>query len=122
MAISNKGKRKITVNSKNFLWWVYYEDEQTEFDGLQIKIIGKDQSVTLHYGLQQSDEKRYVSLSLGDQKSGTWLPCQKFENEDGIITPSAIAKLITWCSTETDEKHKDQVVLDQIREQLNTPS
>ncbi len=122
MAISKKGKRKITVNSKRFVWWIFDEYDQNTFDGVQIKIVSEDQSVIIQYGLQERDESRCVVLRPGDQKSGICMPCPKFENEDGILTPSGIAALIKFCSTETNEKHKDQIVLDQIRKNLNTPS
>jgi len=70
MGINTKGKRKITVNSKKYLWWVFNEMNQTEFDGNQIKIV------------------------------------PKFEDENGIIKPSGIERLIKWCLEKSTDKNR----------------
>ena len=52
MAINKKRKRKITVDSKKYLWWIFEEYDQTEFDGFQIKIVAENQIGYIKYGLQ----------------------------------------------------------------------
>lgn len=52
MTINKKGKRKIIVDFKTYFWWVFYEYDQTTFDGNQITIIAENQSFSIHYGLE----------------------------------------------------------------------
>ena len=98
MAISEKGKRKVQIGSRLFLWWVFDEVDQTEFDGVQVKIIAKDQSIFIKYGLQQSDEERSVVLSFSNDLGRVHMNCPKFESNEGVISSSGIKKLIAWSS------------------------
>ncbi|MFD2563819.1 hypothetical protein [Aquimarina rubra] len=110
MAISKKGKRKITVNSENYLWWIFTEFDQTEFDGVQIKIVAENQSGYLKYGLEQIDKKRYISIGLNQNKYKVHILCPKFENDDGIITPSGIETLIKWSLSVSEIKSKENQI------------
>lgn len=103
MAVSKKGKRRIVVNAKPYLWWVFEEQDQTEFDGTQIKIVAENQSLYFKYGLQQDAEKRYLVLALHHEAGKIHLLCPKFENESGIISPSGISELIKWSSLRPSE-------------------
>lgn len=103
MAISKKGKRSIIVNGRAYLWWVFYEYDQTEFDGIQIKIVAKNQAFHIKYGLQQAPENRYVVIELRHEAGRIHVRCPRFENGQGIITPSGISELIKWCSERPDE-------------------
>ena len=97
MAISKKGKRKITVNNKIFLWWVYNEQDQIEFDGNQIKLISEDQTVYLKYGLDQIiNNDRYIVVALDQNKYKVHIYCPKFEDENGIIKPSGMCGSRYW--------------------------
>jgi len=106
MAINKKGKRKITVNSKKYLWWVFDEYDQTEFDGLQIKIVAENQIGYIKYGLQQADKERYLVISLRDEKYKIHALCPTFEDENGIIKPAGIAQLIKWSLDNTTLKNR----------------
>ena len=44
MAISKKNKRSTYVDGKEYLWRVFDEYDQTEFDGIQIKAVCSDQT------------------------------------------------------------------------------
>ncbi len=70
MGISKKGKRKIIINSKTYLWWVFNECDQTEFDGVQVKIVPENQIGYLKYGLEQN-EKRFLVLGLRNDEYKT---------------------------------------------------
>jgi len=96
MAVSKKRKRKITINSKIYFWWIFDEYDQTEFDGIQIKIVTKNQSGYLKYGLEQNNDERYLVFALREDEYKIHKYCPKFENDSGIITPSGIEKLIKW--------------------------
>jgi len=111
MAISKKGKRKITVNSENYLWWIFHEVDQTEFDGIQIKIVAENQSGYIKYGLEQVNEKRYVSIGLNQNKYKVHLHCPKFENNNEIITPSGIEALIKWSLNLSEIKSKKSSII-----------
>lgn len=95
MAISKKGKRTITVDEQFYYWWGFNEQDQTAFDGNQIKIVPKNQNFLIHYGLQQTEIKRSILLVLRDERR-IWLKAPKFENDNEIITSKGISEIIKW--------------------------
>ncbi len=95
MAIRKKGKRTITVDEQFYYWWGFNEQDQTAFDGNQIKIVPKNQSSLIHYGLQQTDIKRSILLVLKDE-GRIWMKAPKFENDNEIITSKGISEIIKW--------------------------
>jgi hypothetical protein len=110
MTLSKKNKNRAIVEGKEYLWWVFDEVDQTEFDGLQIKAVCSDQTHFLKYGLQQFENERKVVLALRDYKKLVHLSSPpKFENEDGIITRSGISRLIKWCR---NKEHQIEYALD----------
>ncbi|NOQ72471.1 MAG: hypothetical protein GQ574_10745 [Crocinitomix sp.] len=110
MAISKKNKNRVTINGIEYLWWVFDEYDQTEFDGIQIKVVCSDQTHFFKYGLQERESNRKVVLALRDYAKLVHLSSPpKFENEDGIITKSGIIRLIKWCK---NEGHQIQYALD----------
>lgn len=106
MAVNTKGKRKITVNSKKYLWWVFNEVDQTEFDGNQIKIVAENQVGYFKYGLEQNLKERCVAISLKNEKLKIHIQCPKFEDANGIIKPSGIERLIKWCLEKPINKNR----------------
>ena len=110
MAISRKGKRKIIIADRPFLWWVFDEFDQTEFDGIQVKIVAEDQSLYLKYGLQQQDNSRYVVLALKNHTAKIHLLCPKFEDGDGIISSSGIKRLVAWSKIGPSEINHREIV------------
>lgn len=110
MGISKKGKRKIVIDRRAYLWWVFNEVDQTSFDGDQIKLVAEDQSHAILYGLQQWGESRRIVISLRNDGGIISLDCPVFEDPNGIITPSGIRKLIEWCKVKPDENHTRAIV------------
>ncbi|MDI9312551.1 MAG: hypothetical protein QM535_20235 [Limnohabitans sp.] len=110
MAISKKNKSRTYVDGKEYLWWVFDEHDQTEFDGLQIKAVCSDQTHFIKYGLQQEEDNRKVVLALKDYTKlvHLFLP-PKFESSNGIITKSGINRMIKWCKQDI---HQIQYALD----------
>ncbi len=96
MAISKKGKRRITVNGVKYLWWVLEIYDQTVFDGWQVKIIAEDQSIYFQYGFEHNYPDRYLIISLNQTRYKVHVLCPKFEQESALIKPGEIAKLIDW--------------------------
>lgn len=105
MGITKKGKRKIVIDGRTYFWWGYNEQDQTAFDGAQIKLVAEDQSHMISYGLEQYDGERFVMIDLRHERGGICLNCPKFENTDGIITPSGIRKLVEWCKTKPGDSN-----------------
>ncbi|MDN4028616.1 hypothetical protein [Chryseobacterium gambrini] len=98
MAISKKNKNRISVDGKEYLWWIFDEYDQTEFDGIQIKAVCADQTHFIKYGLQQKDEDRRLVIALKNYAKLIHLSSPpKFENDQGIITKSGINRMIKWC-------------------------
>lgn len=86
------------MDGKEYLWWVFDEYDQTEFDGIQIKAVCADQTHFIKYGLQQKDEDRRLVIALKNYIKLIHLsPPPKFENDQGIITKSGINRMIKWC-------------------------
>jgi hypothetical protein len=101
MAISKKNKNRVLVNNTEYLWWAFDEYDQTEFDGIQIKIVCTDQTHFIKYGLQQFPNDRKVVIALKDYAKLVHLASPPiFENKEGIITKSGVQRLIKWCKTE----------------------
>ncbi len=116
MAINKRNKNRAIVDDKEYLWWVFDEYDQTEFDGIQIKAVCSDQTHFFKYGLEQIEDNRSVVLALRDYTKLVHLTCPKFENEDGIITKSGITRLIKWCK---NKKHQILYALDKKNNDLN---
>jgi hypothetical protein len=120
MAISKKRKNRVDVEGKEYLWWVFDKTDQTEFDGIQVKAVNSDQSMFLKYGLQQLESDRKIVISLRDYAKLVHISSPpKFENEDGIITKSGIARLVNWCKR---ENHIIQYALDGMNNNLDEKS
>ncbi|MCS3531618.1 hypothetical protein [Chryseobacterium sp. JUb7] len=110
MAINKKNKNRTSVDSKEYLWSVFDEYDQTEFDGIQIKAICSDQTHFIKYGLQQEENNRKLVLALRDYAKLVHLSSPpKFENSEGIITKTGIVRMIKWCK---QDMHQIEYALD----------
>lgn len=114
--ISKKNKNRALVDGKEYLWWVFDEIDQTEFDGIQIKAISSDQTHFFKYGLQQQETDRKLVLALNNYAKLVHLSSPpKFENDEGIITRSGIVRMIKWSKRES---HQIQYALDEMNNNL----
>jgi hypothetical protein len=109
MGISKKGKRKTIVEGRSFVWWVFEEIDQTEFDGIQVKVVAEDQSLYLKYGLQQNESERYLVMTLKDHTSKIHVRCPKFEDDNGIITSSGIVAMVNWAKLSPSEVNRREI-------------
>ncbi|MEV6276520.1 hypothetical protein [Nocardia sp. NPDC051832] len=108
MAISKKGKRRIVVGDREFLWWVKEDWENYSAPGAPtLTIISANRRVVVRYVLAQSEENRHVVV-LGPEFRGITRPgphrrfrCPAF-GLPGEVRPAHIAELISWC-TETGD-------------------
>jgi hypothetical protein len=96
VAISTKGKRRITVNERVYLWRVFEDWDQGMFDGMQVIVAAVDQDLFLRYGLQQAIDDRTAVVSRDRSVNNVRSACPRFEGEDGILTPQGVRGLIEW--------------------------
>jgi hypothetical protein len=96
MAISVKGKRRISVNERVYLWHVFDEHDQGMFDGVQVWVAAMDQQLFLRYGLQQPTDSRTALICRGRGAPNVRAACPRFEGEDGILSSQGVRDLIVW--------------------------
>ena len=96
MAISAKGKRRISVDGRVYLWRVFNEYDQSWFDCVQVTVAAMDQELFLHYGMEQPEERRTAMVTRGRPERSARIPCPRFEGEDGLLTPRGVRQLIEW--------------------------
>jgi len=106
MAISEKGKRRLTVRNGRYLWYVFDKYDQTAFDGLQVMVTAQDRSLIVHYGIQQPDQSRTAVIRRGIRAPSVRMRCPQFETDDGTMTPHATRKLIEWCLDEAPQPRR----------------
>ena len=104
MAISTKGKRKISVNGQSYLWKAFDEYDQSWFDGIQVMIVAQDQSVAFRYGALQRDDNRHV-IMFPKNEDRIMYSCPKFEDEKLVFKPEQIRNIIEFCIEQYQNKH-----------------
>lgn len=104
MAIAEKGRRRIVVGPREFLWWVRADWENYNAPGAAtLTVATDDRRILLGYVLNQDEKTRHVTV-LGPEFRGTTqngptrrFRCPMFGLTDEI-RPSHVAELITWCT------------------------
>lgn len=104
MTISAKGKRRLTVGGREFLWWVA-EDEEWQH-ALSVRLLSVDGRVSLKMALDAQPDN-YV-VTLGSEFRGREMVQGQHqrllyprEASAGPMTPGEVARLAAW-ATETD--------------------
>jgi hypothetical protein len=98
MAINKKKRRKITVNKRQFFWWV--SDDYDSADMI-LRVYSEDKNFIISYHLEQPEAQQFL-IVLGKEFPGLagsgWrrIRCPRWES-DGAITPAAVRQLIKWC-------------------------
>jgi phosphorylcholine metabolism protein LicD len=95
MAINKKRKRTIIINQRTYLWWGFWEFDQTRFNQDQIKIVSEDQKISFHYGLNQVCHERHLYVALRNSPSIV-LKCPQFENDARVISSGGINSIVIW--------------------------
>jgi hypothetical protein len=106
MAIRKKHRRKLTLNNRQFVWYV--SDDYDSAD-MVLHVVSEDKKFIVNYHLEQPDSHRFL-IVLGKEfpgfsdAGGRWIrvKCPKWE-VDSIVTPSAVRHLIEWCLFEERE-------------------
>jgi hypothetical protein len=101
MAIARKNRRPIEVHDREFLWWVYEDDEAAA--AMTLAVASADKNFLVRYQLHQSDDARYLTVlgrefpGLPDSReSWTRVRCPMFASGEAV-TPSDVRQLIEWC-------------------------
>lgn len=106
MAVATKGRRKIKVGDRDFIW--YISDDYDSAD-LVLHVASYDKKIIIKYHLHQPDETRFL-IVLGKEfngllnAGGSWIRvlCPKFE-KDSVITPASVRMLVDWCLSDKSE-------------------
>lgn len=102
MALATRGRRSITVDGREYYWWVKNFDD--DFIGTPtLTVASKQRGLYVRYG-QAQDERRYAVV-LGpvfrgiEGLGGAWRRffCPRFGNEM-TIGPRDVAAFIRWCT------------------------
>jgi hypothetical protein len=100
MGVRKKKRRKITVNKRQFIWWV---SEDSDSPDVILRILSDDKKFIVNYHLDQPEEQRFL-IVLGKEFPGlanaghTWkrVRCPRWESDSGV-TPAAVRQVIKWC-------------------------
>ena len=104
MAVKTKGRRKITVGNRQFVWYMGDDDDSCDH---VLHVVSHDKAFNVNYHLEQPAETRHLAV-LGREfpglpdAGGNWMRvrCPRWE-EGGALTPGGVRRLIDWClSTE----------------------
>ncbi|GAB2633202.1 hypothetical protein [Nocardia goodfellowii] len=102
MAISKKGRRRIVVGGREYLWWVTQDRDNYDAPGAPtLRVVSTDKRVLVSYVLAQAEEARHVFVR-GPEFRGTTQPGRSYRcpafGLPGEIRPGNVAEFITWCT------------------------
>ena len=97
MGVRKKGRRKITVDDKVYIWYVSPDDES---DYYLLNIVSEDKSYVLTCPLKT--EVSYLiskgKLFKNEKTDGTWNRYELPFDIPEIITPVFVTKVISWAT------------------------
>ena len=107
MGVATKGRRKIDVNGRRFVWHVC-EDEDSP--GLVLHVASQDKRLLVHYHLGQPEGQRVVTV-IGPEFGGVpdaggchrRFLCPSWE-VGGRVAPAAVRRLVLWCLSDVEER------------------
>jgi hypothetical protein len=105
MAIGGKGRRKIVVGGRAYLWWVCDADpEYNSASTSALTVVSADGRFGVRFFLGQPADRRFV-IVLGPEfeglpdAGGPWVRVRCPEWQAGTdVTPAAVRRLIEWCT------------------------
>jgi hypothetical protein len=108
MAVSKKGRRKLVMGDRLYLWWVCDSDpECNSASTLALNVASEDGRFFVRFYLSQPPERRYLIVrgrefeGLPDA-GGCWIRVRYPEWQAGpSVTPADVRRLVEWC-TSTD--------------------
>ena len=105
MGMSTKGRRKLNVNGRNFVWFVCDDNYSAD---LVLHVSSHDKQFLVHYHLGQAEDRRVVTV-IGKEFSGVFNAGQRHRHvlspqweQQGRISPAAVRRMISGvlCPTE----------------------
>ncbi|TNE89821.1 MAG: hypothetical protein EP330_10455 [Deltaproteobacteria bacterium] len=103
MAIAKKGKRRLVVDDRDYLWWAAPDWENVHSPGVvTAQIASTDGHFLVQYALGQSAERAHVVVLgrefAGEDRPGPWRRYRSPVFVEGeAIAPSAMRALVLWC-------------------------
>jgi hypothetical protein len=108
MAVSRKYKRPISVDGRDYLWWVMLDDEPfVPSTGHCLRVVDLQGEMFAYYPLCQPAEIRHIEVRRrrfrsADRGSGRALSgrfrCPAFAAGPSV-TPADVAALVRWCES-----------------------
>lgn len=101
MAVRKKGRRKLTVGDRRFVWWVG-ESEPDCWIGEALTVASEDGQFFVRYYLGQRSVRRFLVIQGREfaglpDAGGCWIRVQCPEwDAGGIVRPSDVRRLIDW--------------------------
>jgi hypothetical protein len=102
MAIRKKGRRKLVIGGRLFVWWVC-ECEPDCWLGAVLTVASEDGRFFVRFYLGQEPDRRYLvvqgkELAGLPDAGGCWIrvQCPEWQSGPGV-RPSDVWRLIDWC-------------------------
>lgn len=99
MGVSAKGRRRISYQGQDFVWWVAPDGD--DCDRMYLNIVSADKSIVLAYRV---DGESFSVISkgrglCGRKMPGTWQRCRLPLDEPlMVVTPRDVAQIIAWAA------------------------
>jgi hypothetical protein len=110
MAVSGKGRRKIVVGGRAYIWWV--RDNDPEFNAAStsaLMVVSSEGRFGVRFFLGQPPERRFL-IVLGPEferipdAGGPWIRVRCPDWQVGAdVTPAIVRRLIEWCMSPDHE-------------------
>ena len=99
MGARKKGRHKLDVEGRAFIWYVKPDDDSAAFI---LHVLSDDKRFIVRYELLQQEARRHLTV-IGKEfgrVSGTGNCWRRFRcpgwEKDGVITPSSVRNLVDW--------------------------
>lgn len=101
MGVATKGRRRITVGDRQYLWYVAHNDDGP---GMVLHVISPDKRFNVKYEIDQPAGEEYIAIRgrrFVGAETGSCVRrflCPPFATD--AATPRAVRRLIEWCLDE----------------------
>lgn len=109
MAVRNKGRRKLMINNRQFVWWVG-ESNECGWVGDVLTVTSHDRRFFVRFYLGQQPEQRFLVVEGREfaglpDAGGSWLRVRCPEWSAGAsVKPSDVRRLIEWSLTPDQQR------------------
>lgn len=110
MGVAKKGKRKLTVDGRRYLWYIAQDLDAAGM--VALNVLSNDKRFIVRYYLAEPVATRHVVVIgaefAGHTRTGPgWkrYRCPQFGTSSAVI-PADVRSLIMWCHAETSDRHE----------------